>query len=63
MQRDEKMKLMLVMEASPQIITSTSIIHEAQKKDWKTRNIKIKLERLNNPFGDGQASQKIVTCT
>jgi len=25
--------------------------------------IKIKLERLNNPFGDGQASQKIVACT
>jgi len=57
------MKLMLVMEASSQIIKSTPIIHEALKKEWKTRDIKIKLERLNNPFGDGQASQKIVACT
>jgi len=35
-------------------------IIEAARKIMQTRDIKIKLERLKNPFGDGQASQKIV---
>jgi len=35
-------------------------IVEATRGIMETRDIKIKLERLKNPFGDGQASQKIV---
>jgi len=35
----------------------------AAREIMKTRDIKIKLEKLKNPFGDGQASQKIIAET
>ena len=35
-------------------------IVEAARQILKTRDIKTKLERFKNPFGDGQASRKIV---
>jgi len=35
-------------------------IVEVTRETMETRDIKIKLQRLKNPFGDGRASQKIV---
>jgi len=43
--------------------TNLKRIVETTKEILKTKDIKIKLEKLKNPFGDGQASRKIIAET
>jgi UDP-N-acetylglucosamine 2-epimerase len=63
--RRNRMRLMLVVGARPQIIRSAPIIREAPAEQWpkimEEPEIKTKLKRIKNPFGDGHASQGIIS--